>query len=246
MRKKLLLWFMETHFYHTIILGLMPFIRFSTYYTKFRGDKYHMGYSHLKPGMMIGTIDYAKATGILIPKVTGGILSHAALCIGKRDPENINQMYAKVAPLPGQGSGVEIVEMTHLDFTFSDFFDVCKESDRVIIFDCVDWSENFKRKVEDAALSLKLASYDAAFGLGIKSLYCSELIYQADKIAGNGEGRLKCSTEDLMGLGKPYISPDGLLCSDNVIVIWDSKNELTGLSGLQIKDIIFKKKKKGA
>lgn len=240
--KKFLLWFMGTYLYRKFLLGVIPFIRFTTYYTKFRGDKYHIGYFYLKPGMMIGTIDYAKATGFLIPKITGGILSHAALCVGKRDPKVPDQEYARILPLPNQGSGLEVVEMTHLDFTFSDFFDICKESDRVIIFDCDDWDELFKKRVIEAALSLKLAAYDSAFGLGIKTLYCSELIYQSDKIAGNGQGRLKCSIEDLMGLGKPYISPDGLLCADNVTVVWDSKNELTGLKGSQIKNMIFKKK----
>jgi hypothetical protein len=241
MKKKFLLWFIETSLYRKIILGIMPFIRFSTYYTKFRGHLYHQGYFYLKPGMMIGTIDYAKATGMIIPKVTGGILSHVGFCVGKRDPKVPDQEYARIQPMPGQGDGLEIVEMTHLNFTFSDFFDMCKESDRVIIFDCDDWDELYKKRVIEAALSMKLAKYDAAFSLGIKSLYCSELIYQSDKIAGNGNGRLKCDIGDLMGLGRPYISPDGLLCSDNITVVWDSKNELNGLKGSQIKDIIFKK-----
>lgn len=240
---KFLLRIMESYAYRALMKYVMPYIRFSFYYTSFRGDKYHEGYQHLQKGMVIGTIDYKKATGILIPKVTGGILSHIGYCVGKRDPQNINKNYATVRPIMGQGSGLEIVEMTHLDFTFSDFFDLCKEAERVIIFDCVDWSDEYRDEMIYKALELKYARYDSAFSLGIKSLYCSELVYQADLAAGGGiQGRLKCNIEDIMGLGQPYISPDGLLCADNVRVVWDSKGEFTGLTGPEVKKLVFREK----
>lgn len=240
MIRRFLLWFMNTSFYSWAILKVIPYVRFSMYYTKTRGDKYHEGYHYLEPGMVIGTIDYKKLTGILIPRVTGGILSHAALCVAKRDPKFPDALYSFINPLEGQGNGIEVVEMTHIHFTFSDFFDVCKESDRVIIFECLDWDDLYKRRVIARALEYREIKYDAKFEHNFRALYCSELILSADTDAGYGTPRLKVDLSDLMGLGKPYISPDGLLCAKNVRVVWDSKGEFTGMRGQEIKDIIFK------
>lgn len=251
MKRQLILWFIETTFYKFLIKKIIPFIRFSFYYTKFRGNLYHEGYQHLQAGRMIGTIDYSKLTGILIPKVSGGILSHVAFCIHKRTPDDF-QISMQGQPVIG-GMGLEVVEMTHTDYTFSDFFDLCKESERVIIFDCDDWDQDYKKRLVNAALSLRKATYDVEFQFGLSSLYCSELIYMADCIANNAEyfgelavpkPRIQASVEDLMGLGREYISPDGLLTAKNVRVVWDSKGELTGLTGDQVSDIVFKGKLK--
>lgn len=251
MKRRLILWFIETNIYKYLIKKVIPFVRFSFYYTKFRGNKYHEGYQRLQAGMMIGTIDYSKLTGILIPKVSGGILSHVGYCINKRNPDDITQLHQGQPVFHGEG--LEIVEMTHTDYTFSDFFDLCKESERVVIFDCLDWDLDYKRRMINAALSLRNATYDVEFEFGISSLYCSELIYMADCIANNAEyfgelavpkPRIQASVEDLMGLGREYISPDGLLTAKNVRVVWDSKGELTGLTGDQVSDIVFKGKLK--
>lgn len=240
MKKKFILWFMSTGVYRFLIRKIIPFIRFSPYYTKFRGHKYHMGYYYLRPGHIIATIDYCKLTGILIPKVTGGISSHAALCIGKRDPKCPDLYYSTINPSPESGEGLEVVEMTHLDFTYSDFFDLCKESDRVIIFECSDWDELYVRRVIAKALECRDKKYDVLFSHDFSSLYCSELIYYADLLAGYGTPRLKADLSDLMGLGKPYISPDGLLCAKNSRAVWDSSGEFNGMTGPEIEKIIFK------
>jgi hypothetical protein len=247
LKRKLILWFMESTLYRSIIIKVVPFIRFNFYYTKLRGESYHEGYAKLQAGHMIGTIDYSKLTGMLIPKVSGGILSHAALCVGKRNPE-----FLQINGLENiNGKGLEVVEMTHSDFTFSDFFDIVKESERVIIFDCMDWDLEHKKKVIEAAISLRKATYDVEFEFGISSLYCSELIYLADTIANNKDYYLEVANpkpiiqanpSDLMGLGRQYISPDGLLTAKNIKVVWDSKGELTGKTGSEISDIIFKGK----
>ena len=247
MMKKLILWFMSTKLYSYLILKVIPFVRFSMYYTDFRGDKYHEGYACLKEGCMIGTIDYKKLTGILIPKVTGGILSHAAYCVAKRDPKEYDTLYATVNPVDGHGSGLEVAEMTHLHYTFSDFFDICKESDRVIIFRCLDWDELFIKRMTKRILSFRISKYDPAFkldGSPLEFLYCSEMIYQADRLENGGEKpRISADVTDLMGLGRPYISPDGLLTADNVLVVWDSKGEFTGMTGNQVSEIVFGKAK---
>lgn len=199
MLRKLLLWFMQTDFYEFLLLKVIPFIRFSTYYTSLRGNQYHAGYAHVRRGDIILTYDKHKLTTTLIP----GEFSHAALVVG--DCRN--------------GEEFEIVEMTHKDYTKSSFFDVCKESDRVVILRCVDWDQEYVGKVIDKALSFKGAKYDTLFDFNVKALYCSELIYQADV-----EHRLDVDITDFAGLGREYLSPDGLYRAKNVAVVWDSKN----------------------
>lgn len=245
MKRKLLLWIMETRLYGFILRKITPYIRFSMGYSKMRGINYHEGYRHIKSGRMVGTIDYSKLTGILIPKVTGGILAHCGICFNKRTGTqaeidwtvrfNGKQVYQ---------AGLEMAEMTHNNFTLSDFYDMCKEADRVIIFECEDWDSFYVSDLCEEVLKLHRTSYDIKFGFGIESLYCSELIYHADALANGGEPRLQCDTSDLMGLGKKYISPDGLLCSKNVRVVWDSKRELDGLTGPEVEKLIFKGRSK--
>jgi predicted nuclease of restriction endonuclease-like RecB superfamily len=113
----------------------------------------------------------------------------------------------------------EVSEMTHDHYVKSTFFDLCRESDRVIILECKDWDEEYSNKVIQKCKDLSSAKYDTQFNLGVEALYCSELIYQSDF-----ERRLDIQLDDLIGLNKPYISPDGLLAAKNCTVIWDSDN----------------------
>ena len=195
MRKKLLVWLMNTEFFEWLLKNVIPYIRFTTYYTSLRGAKYHEGYDKLKPGHIILTIDKKKLTSLLIP----GSFAHAALCLSKSGPD------------------YEIAEMTHTDYTKSYFFDICKEADRVVILECLDWDHRYVRAVIDKCLEFEDAVYDVKFGFGVKALYCSELVYQSDF-----ERRLDVNLEDLAGLGREYISPDGLYKAKNVRVVWDS------------------------
>lgn len=188
--------FMKTSLYSWFLKKILPYIRFSTYYTKIRGELYHAGYELLKPGHIIVTTDDRKLSSMVIP----GYWSHAALCIGKY-PDN-----------------AEICEMTHTDFTESYFFDLCKEADHVMILECVNFSDGYIQKMIEKCLSFKGAKYDVEFTLGVEALYCSELIYQSDYLH-----LLELDLSDLAGLGRPYISPDGLTKARNVKVIWDSK-----------------------
>lgn len=189
---------MQTDFYGWLLLKVVPFVRFTTYYTKFKGWQYHRGYLKLKAGDIILTVDKKKLTSILIP----GHFSHAALCISK-DGE------------------WEVSEMTHKHYTKSCFFDLCKESDEVAIYRCYDWDEEYILKVVEACKSLSDASYDTQFKLGVKALYCSELVYESDV-----EKRLRVNLEDLVGLGRPYLSPMGLAKAANVVKVWSSKDEI--------------------
>lgn len=230
---------MQTNLYRQILLKCVPFIRFTTYYTSMRGKQYHDGYKFLRPGQIILTVDKKKLTSLLIP----GQMTHAALCVFKRAP------YDQLLSV----NAFEVAEMTHSDFTRSDFFDICKESDRVVLMQCLDWDHDYTRRVIDACLGFQGATYDVEFDLGVKALYCSELIYQADwhadhaerwykmhleELLGGGKfGRLQVDLSDLAGLGREYLSPDGLLFAKNVRCVWDSEGKWQGLLGPEIEKL---------
>ena len=192
LRNKILLWFMETKLYNYLVIQVVPYIRFSLYYTSFKGWKYHQGYALLRPGDIILTQDKKKLTTLII----GGEYSHAALCVSK------NGIF-------------EVAEMTHTHYTKSCFFDICHEADKVAILRCYDWDQEYITKVIEKCNTFEDALYDNQFKIGIKTLYCSELVYQADF-----ERRLIVNLEDLAGLGREYISPFGLYQAKNVDIIW--------------------------
>lgn len=190
---------MGTQVYFWLLIRVIPYIRFSLYYTSIRGWKYQRGYKLLQPGDFMLTVDEKKLTHLLIP----GMFSHGCLCIDK-------------------GSEWEVSEMTHENYTKSCFFDLCKEADRVVIMRCKDFDQKYIDEVLiPTCKSFVDAKYNVEFDLGIPALYCSELVYQSDK-----ERRLKVNLEDLAGLGRPYISPDGLYKAKNCVVVWDSDQEV--------------------
>jgi|TARA_R110000824_G_scaffold53483_4_gene148059 hypothetical protein len=189
---------MESRAYAWILYHVVPFIRFSFYYTSLRGKQYREGYALLQPGDIILTRDNWKLTSFLIP----GHLIHAALCVAKDDKECF-----------------EVSEMVRVGYKKSEFYDVCHEADHVVILRCRDWDDEYIKKVIETCLSFDGLSYDIRFELGIKTLYCSELI-----VASDPEKRLDVSYDDLIGIGRPYISPMGIYHAKNVDLIWDSKN----------------------
>lgn len=196
--RRILVWLMNTRAYSWLLKHVIPYIRFTTYYTSLRGAKYKAGYAKLRAGHIILTLDKKKLTSMLIP----GGFAHAALCLNKA------------------AGSYEIAEMTHTDYTKSYFFDICKESDRVVILKCTDWDAEYTKQVIAKCRTFEDAVYDVKFGFGVKALYCSELIYQADF-----EKRLQVNLEDLAGLGREYISPTGLFKAQNVKVVWDSDED---------------------
>ncbi len=190
---------MQSWPYIWLARNVIPYIRFNIYYTYMRGSKYKEGYKLLKAGHILLSRDHMKLTSWII----GGVWCHAALCVGKGD----EQPY-------------EVAEMTHSDYTKSEFYDLCREADRVMILECTDWDEDYiKNVVVPACMSWEDVDYDLQFEFGIKSLYCSELIYQADV-----EKRLKVSLEDHAMLGHKYVSPTGIYKAENVRVVWDSRD----------------------
>jgi hypothetical protein len=195
--KRILVWLMNTDFWVWALKHVVPYIRFTMYYPSLRGAKYHEGYGRLKAGHILLTNDSKKLTSLLIP----GEFSHAALCVDS----------------PWDAESYEIAEMTHTNYTKSYFFDLCKEADRVVILECADWDDAYVEEVTAKCREFEGAAYDVKFELGVKTLYCSELVYQSDF-----EHRLQVNLEDLAGLGRKYLSPDGIYKAKNVRVVWDS------------------------
>lgn len=217
-------------------MKVIPFVRFSLYYTSYTGRKHFEGYTLLRPGHIILTVDRKKLTSLLIP----GTMTHAALCVAKAS-DDLGKVY-------NDADFFEVAEMTHKNYTKSWWFDICKESDRVVILNCNDWDVDFRHKVIAHCKQLTGAKYDVIFQLGVEALYCSELIYECDRRATEAEGRssmfhqtrLKVDLSDLAGLGREYISPDGLLFAENVTCVFDSDDMFTGLTGPQIETLILK------
>jgi len=199
LKSRIVLFIMQSKFYNWVLSKIIPFIRISFYYSNMRGFKFKRAYKILRVGDIILCKDSWKLTTWLIP----GEFSHAALCVDKEEY-----------------SEYEIAEMTHKGFTKSTFYDIFRESTRLVILRCKDWDVDYIKKVVNKCKSFEGLSYDNMFEFGIKSLYCSEMIYEADE-----EKRLIVSIEDLMGLGKPYISPIGIYHAKNAEVVWDSQNE---------------------
>jgi len=192
--RKLVSWVMQTQMYKYLLKYVIPYIRFTTYYTSLRGNKYHAMYEKLKAGDVILTIDKKKLTTMLIP----GEFSHAAMCV------SLNKKW-------------EVSEMTHDDYTKSCFFDICKESDRVVIMRVKKATEKQILNAIEKCKSFEGAEYDSEFSMGISALYCSELVYQAYE-----NNLIEANLEDFVGLGRPYISPVGLYHAKNLEVVIDS------------------------
>lgn len=204
--KKLILFFMQTKTYSWLLKHVIPYIRFTTYYSSFRGYKYELARQVISDCDVILTTDNLKLTSLLIP----GVVDHAALSIGGH---------------------IRIAQMTHNDYTVDTMFDICKEATRVIIMRCADIYEDYdyKSRMKQRVRGFEGAVYDGKFDLGVSALYCSELVYQ-----GDFEHRIQCDLTDLMGLGRPYISPTGLLIAKNMRCVFDSDNEYLGLMGFEI------------
>jgi len=191
--RRAVLWGIETSAYSYLLTHVVPVIRFTTYYTKFPGYKYHVLYDILQPGDIILTTDSKKLTTFLIP----GQWSHAAVCVSK-------------------DGDFEVAEMTHTDYTKSTFSDVCYESTRVVILRGNKFDKDYTDDFVGMTRGFEGTPYDQKFELGVDALSCSELVYAADH-----QRRLGASLEDVAGLGRPYISPTGIYNSD-VTVIGDS------------------------
>jgi len=191
---------LRTKLWELLLVHVMPFLRLNPYYTSIRGWKYTRGYRLLRPGDIILSKDRWKLLSFLVP----GDFPHATLCIAKGPDEEF-----------------EVAEMTHLHYTKSTFFDICKEADRVVILRCRDWDDAYIRTVIHTCMSFENAKYDPTFSADTDTLYCSQLV-----IASDPEKRLKVKPFKLPGAGTECYSPTCILNAENVTLIWDSNNEI--------------------
>ena len=197
-RKAILLRTQEWGLYIWFVRDILPKIRFSWGHCKINGKQYHEGYAVMQPSDIILSVDWKRLSTWLTP---GDDVAHAALCMGRYD----------------LGDEYEIGEMTHKGYTKSDFFDICKTSDRVLIARCNSWDDEYKKDVIARCKECEDTPYDFAFQFGIKALYCSELVYAAD-----AEHRMVVDFRDAIGIGTSYVTPQDILDSLNVTVEWDS------------------------
>jgi len=200
---KFVYWMMGQNWYRWFLLKVVPKLRINLGYTMIEGLSYKLGYSRLRPGDILLSVDYHKALTPLI----GGDFAHAAFCVSKDE------------------YGMEIVEMVGDGFKEICFYDFCKEADRVAIIRCERYDPDYVKKMIRNAYAYKTSPYDVHFEfeqetgvkMNTKPLYCAELVYLADE-----ENRIGASLEDMMGIGHPYISPTGLLKASHASLIWDS------------------------
>lgn len=195
--RQLILRMTKTKPWKFIILNIIPYIRFSFYYTSLKGWKYQRGYNLLEPGHFILSDDRWKFTSILIP----GMWTHASFCVDKY-------------------SEFEIAEMTHENFTHSTFYDICQQATRVQICDCYDWYKKYKEEMIKKCYSYENTPYDVSAERGDSALYCSELIGSLDY-----KNLLQADYSDALGLGMPYLSPTDLSIAKRKKLIWDSAYE---------------------
>ncbi len=194
-KARLVLWLMNTRFYNWMLTHVIPYIRFTTYYTSMRGVIYHKVYDAIQPGDIILTTDSKKLTTMLI----GGDFSHAAVCVSK-------------------DKKWEVSEMTHSNYTKSTVADICFESTRVVVLRCEDFDKSYTQWFIEKCKSFDGVAYDNQFQLGVEALSCSELVYEADY-----ERRLDVNLEDVIGIGQLYISPTGLANAKNCKVVIDTE-----------------------
>ena len=193
-KSKFVLWLMSTRLYKYLLFHVIPYIRFTTYYTSMRGRTYHKLYNVVKPGHILLTNDSKKLTTLLI----GGDFSHAAFVVSK-------------------DGDWEVSEMTHNNYTKSTVADLCFEADRVVVLECTKFDAAYTKKTIDKCKSFEGVAYDVQFEFGIEALSCAEMVYEADF-----ERRLDANLEDVIGIGQLYISPTGLYNAKNVKVIFDT------------------------
>ena len=191
--RKLVLWLFQQSWYPKIVLKYLPYLRTTTYYPDYPGNEFNKAYNLLRPGDYILCEDRQKLTTKLIP----GFWTHAVMCVSK------DQVW-------------ETSDMTHENYRKACFFDICRESTSVVILRCKDFDEKYIEEVVKQCKTFQNALYDVQFKLGVKMLYCSELVYQSDF-----ERRLEVNLEDLAGIGREYISPDGLYKAKNVEIIYE-------------------------
>lgn len=142
--------------------------------------------------MRPGDVILSKSSGHLTNVLIGGKYSHAALVL----------------------EFDQIAEMTANGFDVVDVDKFCKQSTRIALLRLKEEDEQYGLQMAYRALTFANAAYDLDFDLGVEALYCSELCFQADF-----EQRFECDLTDLAGIGRAYVSPEGLYSARGLKVV---------------------------
>ena len=198
LRWKFACWFMGLATYHWLARVILPRVRWRLKKPSLDSSVEVAGRVRAQAGDIVLTYK----SGYLGSALTPGYWKHAALVTRGCEP----------------GRSPQVAEMTAEGFGLIGWIEVC-QADRVAIFRCCEWDDNYKRTVVvPRCRSFRGKAYDTAFKLGVASLYCSELVYEADT-----ERRLDVDLSDLRGLGRQYVSPQDIAEAGNVVKVWDSE-----------------------
>ena len=181
---------MQSYLYNIFVKYLLPKLRWP--------KGIHLVHSSLiKRVIEPGDILLSATTKSLGAQLIPGKWDHAAIYTGKNKDEAVSEMVA---------NGYQEVSL--------DYF--LKDCDHVCLLRARDWTFPYTRLFIDTCLGFKGVQYDRQFTLGIKALYCSELIYHSDI-----DKKLVFNLEDLAGLGRPYLSPIGIYNSKSLRKLYE-------------------------
>lgn len=177
------MWVMATDTYRILLRYVLPNLRL----LQAPGPNYRMK-EMIRKEMQEGDFLLSKSRYNITNWIIGGDFSHASVVV--KDPDSGKLM---------------IAEMTANDFDLVTVDHFCQFSTRIALLRLKDRKLGYPAKVAEKALSFQDCQYDCNFKLGVEALYCSELAYQSDY-----ERRMQADLTDLVGLERPYISPDGI------------------------------------
>jgi len=149
----------------------------------------------LRREMRAGDMLLSKSGFHLTNLLIGGSYSHAAVVVG---PDRIAEMCAK---------GFDLVNVDKF----------CTGTTRFLLLRFKNHDQAYGEAVAAKAMTFARANYDTMFTLDVEALYCSELCFQSDF-----EGRMQADLSDLVGMGRPYLSPEGVATAKGleVVAIW--------------------------
>lgn len=148
--------------------------------------------------MKPGDILISKSTYRLTNLIIGGKFSHGAVVVAKN----------------------KIAEMTANDFDVVGMDHFALGCTRIALLRFKDPPANYGQRVARKAMAYANKKYDAQFTLGVEALYCSELAYQSDFLH-----KMQADLSDLVGMGRPYISPDGIYSAPGLKIVYEWKDE---------------------
>lgn len=192
-----------------LLLKVIPKIRLSTGYGRTSWDDYSAILERALPGDIIFSADRAKISTLLIP----GDWSHVGIVAEKHECK------------------CKIVEAVPEGVRITDLYSFCQTSDEVMLMrpyplsrSLVENQEMFDRIMRDRALfakSLVGRSYDALFSRNNQALYCAELVHEV------WGGFCRFDWSDFLGLGHPYLTPDGIAESPDLVQVYVRRLEKT-------------------